>query len=42
MRGVIIDDKVNVSLAEMLFKKDLPLNTFLRYEKGQLKEIEEK
>jgi len=42
MRGVIIADKVDVSLAEMLLKKDLSLNTFLRYEKGQLKEIEEK
>jgi hypothetical protein len=42
MRGVVIADKVDVSLAKILLKKDLPLNTFLRYEKGQLKEIEEK
>ena len=42
MRGVIIADKADSSLAEILGKKDLPLNTFLRYEKGRLKEIEEK
>jgi len=41
MRGVIIADKVDASLAEMLLE-DLPLNTFLRYEKGQLKEIKGK
>ena len=42
MRGVIIADKVDASLAKMLLEKDLPLNTFLRYEKGRLKEIKEK
>lgn len=42
MRGVIIADRVDVSLAEILLEKDLPLNTFLRYEKGQLKEIKKK
>ena len=42
MRGVIIADKVDVCLAKILLEKDLPLNTFLRYEKGQLKEIKKK
>ncbi|MDP2864530.1 MAG: hypothetical protein Q8N73_02670 [bacterium] len=41
MRGVIIADKVDASLAKMLLEKDLPLNTFLRYGDGQLKEIKE-
>ena len=41
MRGVIIADRVDVSLAEILLEKDLPLNVFLRYEDGQLKEIKE-
>ena len=42
MRGVIIADRVDASLAKMLLEKDLPLNTFLRYEGGRLKEIKEK
>ena len=42
MRGVIIADKVDASLAKMLLEKDLPLNTFFRYEGGRLKEIKEK
>jgi len=42
MRGVIIADKVDASLAKILLRKDLPLNTFLRYENGRLKEIEKK
>jgi len=29
-------------LAEILLEKYLPLNTFLRYKKGQLKEIKKK
>ena len=41
MRGVIIADEVDASLAKMLLEKDLPLNTFFRYEKGQLIEIVE-
>ena len=40
IRGVIIADKVSTSLAEILFKKDLPLDTFLWYENGQLQILE--
>ena len=42
MRGVIIADRVDISLVEILLEKDLPLNTFLRYKKGQLREIKKK
>lgn len=42
MRGVIIADKADSSLAEILGKKELPLNTPLRYKDGQLEKIKEK
>jgi len=42
MRGVIIASRVDVCLAEILLEKDLPLNTFFRYEDGKLIEIEGK
>jgi len=42
MRGVIIASRVDVCLAEILLGKDLPLNTFLRYKNGELKEIKKK
>ena len=41
IRGVIIADKVSPSLAEILFKKELPLDTFLWYEDGQLQILNE-
>lgn len=42
IRGVIIVDEVTLSLAELLTKQELLLNTPFWYENGQLKEIEEK
>jgi len=42
MRGVIVTNRVDVNLAEIFLEKDLPLNTFFRYEKGELREIKEK
>lgn len=42
MRGVIIADKVDDTLAKILLGENLPLNTFLRYEEGKLKEIKKK
>lgn len=42
IRGFIIAERVDVSLAKLLIEKELPLDSLLRYEDGQLKEIEEK
>ena len=42
IRGIIIVKQVDVSLAELLGTEAIPLDTPLRYEKGQLKEIKEK
>lgn len=42
LRGVIVADKVDSSLAKLLAEEELPLNIPLRYKKGRLKEIKEK
>jgi hypothetical protein len=40
IRGVIITEKVTSLLVKQLTETELPLNTFFRYENGQLKKIE--
>ena len=42
IRGVIIADEVDSSLARLLTKEELPLDMPLQYEKGKLKEIKKK
>ena len=42
MRGVIVADEVDNSLAKILLGKNLPLNIFFRYKEGKLREIEKK
>ena len=42
VRGIIITEKVDASLAKLLVEKELPLDTLLQYKNGQLKKIEEK
>lgn len=42
LRGVVVADKVDISLAKLLVEKELPLDTLLQYKGGQLKEIKEK
>lgn len=42
LRGVVVADKVDISLAKLLVEKELPLDTLLQYKDGQLKEIKKK
>lgn len=42
LRGVVVADKVDSSLAKLLAEEELPLNTPLQYKDGQLEEIKEK
>jgi hypothetical protein len=42
IRGVIITDEVTSSLAKLLTREELPLNTPFRYENGQLLILEQK
>lgn len=42
LRGVVVADKVDISLAKLLVERELPLDTILQYKDGQLKEIKEK
>ena len=42
LRGVVVADKVDISLAKLLVEKELPLDTPLQYKDGQLEEIKEK
>ena len=42
LRGVVVADKVDISLAKLLVERELPLDTLLQYKDGQLKEIKEK
>jgi len=42
LRGVVVADKVDISLAKLLAEKELPLDTLFQYKGGQLKEIKEK
>lgn len=42
LRGVVVADKVDISLAKLLAEKELPLDTLFQYKGGQLKKIEEK
>ncbi|GAH25967.1 unnamed protein product [marine sediment metagenome] len=42
LRGVVVADKVDISLAKLLAEEELPLNTPLQYKDGQLEEIKEK
>ena len=39
IRGIIITEKVDASLAKLLVEKELPLDTLLQYKNGQLKKI---
>lgn len=41
IRGIIVADKVDDSWVKLLAEEELPLDTPLRYEDGQLKEIKE-
>ena len=42
LRGVVVADKVDISLAKFLVERELPLDTLLQYKGGQLKKIKEK
>jgi len=42
LRGVVVADEVDSSLAKLLAEEELPLNTLLQYEDGRLKEVKEK